>query len=77
MRVQGVLRNRDLLYFLCRHLCKIHSYTDVHDVNEDRMTISNYGVWWYTGDNVGVMQRTMLHAPTDGDTNVASSNIRN
>lgn len=35
----------------------IECYTDVHDVDEDLRTISNYGGLWHWERNAGVMSR--------------------
>lgn len=56
-RVQGVLRNRGLLYFYMPTSKDIIYYTDEHNVDEDMMTIIDQGGSWFYGIEAGVMER--------------------
>ena len=62
------------------HLKSIIYYTDSHDVDEDLMTICNYGGYWnggwsYGSSGVGIAQRHVDNVPTETWDIVASSNI--
>ena len=67
------------LVFLCVDICgKIHSYTDTHDVDEDRMTTNVQGARWTDMIQAGIVCRNMWYSPTsDYYDGVASSDIRN
>ena len=48
-------------------------YTDIHDVDEDIRTISNYGGLWHYERNAGVMSREVSFIESTHDkTDVAS-----
>jgi len=47
-------------------------YTDVHDVDEDLRTITNYGGMWFDFDQVGITHRDVDIAPTITHGGVAS-----
>ena len=47
-------------------------YTDLHEVDEDMVTISNQGGMWPNGNHVGIMYRTMNDTPTSSPDYVAS-----
>ena len=74
MRVQGVLRNRDLLYFYMSTSKVFSNYTDFHDVDEDLRTIMYQGGRWFNGSYAGIMHRGIDNSPTTSDI-VALSNI--
>lgn len=73
MRVQGVLRNRGLLYFYMSTSKIFLNYTGWHDVDEDVRTIADHGGSWNAGTATGIVNRLMLNAPVyAGGTGVAS-----
>ena len=77
-RIQGALRNRDLLYFYMPTSKIFLNYTDWQDVDEDMMTIAGCGGNWNTWDKSeasGVMCRVMGDTPTTTSLTVASSYI--
>ena len=43
---------------------QISKYTDTHEVDEDMMTISNYGGWWHDNALVGIAYRTLYDSPS-------------
>ena len=72
-RIQGALRNRGLLYFYMSTSRIIHSYTDFHDVDEDRMTITACGGNWQEAIWVGIAFRPVNIDPsTSPHSDVAS-----
>ena len=50
-------------------------YTDWHDVDEDRMTITRLGSGWTENLTAGVMKRELYQYSSDSALDVASSNI--
>ena len=54
----------------------IHSYTDFHDVDEDRRTISIQGGEWPAGNTAGIMVRFVIDSPSSAWDTVASSYIQ-
>ena len=81
MRVQGVLRNRDLLYFYMSISKVFLNYTDWHDVDEEMRTICICGGRWgyenYAGNTAGLTHRNMDTPSTEIWNSVASSNMKN
>ena len=61
---------------MCRHLCKIHSYTDWHDVDENMMTVVKHGGSRNDNNAVGIAWRNLYHYSTDIFDAVASSNMK-
>lgn len=55
-----------------RHPKLIKYYTDVHDVDEDTMTISVYNGTWISESGAGVAQRYVNNIHTEFDIFVAS-----
>ena len=60
-----------------RHLEMFIYYTDLHDVDEDIRTISNYGGRWLTETNAGVAYRDIRYDPTSAFDTVASLKNKN
>ena len=56
---------------------KFCNYTDSHDVDEDKVTISIYDGWWTDGIRAGVIYRSLNDAPIYALDTVASSDIKN
>ena len=58
----------------------IKYYTDWHDVDEDKTTMTNYGGFWSRDNDVGVMIRDLYQSPDYDpgtvDTHVASSDTQ-
>ena len=52
------------------------SYTDMHDVDENALSISRGGGWQSHGSFAGVAHRDMYHSPSYVSDYVASSNIQ-
>ena len=55
-------------------------YTDAHDVDEDKRTMTNYGGFWPRGNDVGMMHRDLYQSPdydpgTVGDVASKKNNI--
>ena len=53
------------------------SYTDMHDVDENALSISRGGGWLSHGSFAGVAHRDMYHSPSYVSDYVASSNVQN
>jgi len=43
----------------------LHDYTDIHDVDEDRVTIPIQSGYWCENIRAGVVMRGVNNAPTD------------
>ena len=55
----------------------IEYYTDMHDVDENALSISRGGGWLSHGSFAGVAHRDMYHSPSYVSDYVASSNVQN
>ena len=48
------------------------NYTDVHDVDEDKMTIACGQGWYWGGNECGALHRLLFNIPTFTQGDVAS-----
>jgi len=51
-------------------------YTDVHEVDEDMVTISYTSGFWSYHDQVGMMHHGLFNSPNEDHDGVASSNTK-
>jgi len=61
-----------LPYIVSRHQKLINYYTDEHNVDEDRVTITSQGGRWCELSTVGVSDRYIWNSPSSPSSNVAS-----